>query len=182
MQAIAQEGIERTSFGLGLDVERELPIAGDDRPEIDGILFGEGEGDTVESFHRADDGIAGGRGGLQLFNALVGEGGLFEIEAGGGAVASGGEGLDGALAGGFEEAGDALRLRRVFGGGHGALAGAKALIHFAINAAGVIGRRREGFFAAAQLKETADAFFVEFGGFACAKRAEAGGAQAAELV
>ena len=130
----------------------------------DGAKLGDGAHDPVgERLH-----------GFYFLPLGVEGGGFFELHAGGGLFAFEADGDDHALAAGVEEFFYGCGFGGVLLGRAGLFAGRDALVHLAVDAAGMLGVGSEVFMAAAEFEEVEDGVAVPLGG-------EAGGEGAVHL-
>lgn len=97
---------------------------------------------------------------------------FLEIEAGGGTFARGANGGEQGVTGGPKKVFETEDFALVFGGGNDFLARAQTAAHFAVNAAGMIGRDVEILLAAADLEQVEHFGFESFGGGASAEWSE----------
>jgi len=140
------------------------------------------EDDGAEVGDGLDERVGEGGGGLDAQELGVELGGALEVKVDGGLLALGGELGDEGLAVGGEEGFDGGGLGGVGGcscGRAGLIAGREALVHLLVDAAGVLGIRREVLGAAAEFEEVEDGVAVAVGGGARGKRAVAVGEGAA---
>ncbi len=150
---------------------REPPV--DEEDGRGGFIFG-GRGlcgglhdDGAETGDGPDERVGKGGGGLDAQELGVELGGALEVEVGGGAFAVGGELGEEGLAVGGEEGLDRGGLGGVGGralGRAGLVAWREALVHLTVDAAGMLGIRREVLVAAAELEEVEDGVAVAVGG------------------
>ncbi len=112
----------------------------------------------------ADDPVGEGLRGFYLLPLGVERGGFFELHAGGGLFALEADGDDHAFAAGVEEFFYGCGFGGVLLWRAGLFAGREALVHLAVDAAGMLGVGREVFVAAAEFEEVEDGVAVALGG------------------
>ena len=159
------------------------------REEEDGGGFGMGflgfvgverggflEDEGAELVEGADELVGQQRGGADLLPLLVQGGGELEVHGLAGGLALRGDFVEEGLAAGGEEGEDALGFAGVLLGSAGCgvafLAGLHALVHLAVDAAGVLGVGHKVFVAAAQEEEVEDGVAIALGGGAGGEGAE----------
>ena len=153
----AQTRIERYGTAVGGDefeAREALPMAVAQPAEFHGIgLRGGCNGDGVQALDVARHFILQTEHFFNAAQALVHEGGAFEIHIRAEALAGRGGGIGQRMAAGMEKLGYAAGLAAILLHTYRLLAGAEAAAHLAIHAAGVIGTGHEILLAAAQLEE-----------------------------
>lgn len=167
-EEFAQAAVEGDHFAGGggdAEVDGREPGAVEEEEELNAAGFGTGaDGGSGEAFDGRGQFIAGFEDLFDAEAAGVLTLGLFEVEVLGEAVAGGGGGFEERGALGGEEVDEAVGFGAVFVGGDGLLAGAEALHHLAVDAAGVVWSGREVFLAAADLEEVEEVVVELFGG------------------